>query len=92
MAVTIRSYVDQGKNPHMYTKEFIERVAGENMYTNGILSAVTVRNYQAAGTAANTVLLTQTFALVIHCHCTSSTTGLSRFARCSASRSISRVG
>lgn len=36
------SYVDQGKNPHTYTREFIERVAGENMYTNGILSAVTV--------------------------------------------------
>lgn len=36
------SFVDQGKNPHLYTKDFIERVAGENMYTNGILSAVTV--------------------------------------------------
>nr|CRX78968.1 hypothetical protein ls5930a1_00036 [Leucosporidium scottii] len=35
------NYVDQGKNPHVYTREFIERVAGENMYTNGILSAVT---------------------------------------------------
>ncbi|SCZ99133.1 BZ3500_MvSof-1268-A1-R1_Chr7-1g09407 [Microbotryum saponariae] len=34
------NFVDQGKNPHMYTREFIERVAGENMYTNGMLSAV----------------------------------------------------
>ncbi|KAM0788987.1 hypothetical protein ACM66B_003057 [Microbotryomycetes sp. NB124-2] len=34
------NYVDQGKNPHTYTREMIERVAGENMYTNGILSAV----------------------------------------------------
>ncbi|KAK4057923.1 hypothetical protein OIO90_001142 [Microbotryomycetes sp. JL221] len=33
------SYVDQGKNPHAYTREMIERVSGENMYTNGILSA-----------------------------------------------------
>ncbi|GAA6062073.1 hypothetical protein JCM10212_003571 [Sporobolomyces blumeae] len=32
--------VDQGRNPHTFTKDFIERVAGENMYTNGILSAV----------------------------------------------------
>ncbi|BGP31135.1 hypothetical protein JCM10296v2_002899 [Rhodotorula toruloides] len=32
--------VDQGKNPHMHTKNFIERLSGENMYTNGILSAV----------------------------------------------------
>lgn len=38
------SYVDQGKNPHTYTRELIERVAGENMYTNGILSAVSVRS------------------------------------------------
>ncbi|SCV70754.1 BQ2448_3516 [Microbotryum intermedium] len=36
------NFVDQGKNPHMYTREFIERVAGENMYTNGMLSAVSV--------------------------------------------------
>ncbi|GAA5837491.1 hypothetical protein JCM3766R1_006820, partial [Sporobolomyces carnicolor] len=34
------SSVDQGKNPHLFTKDFIERLAGENMYTNGILSAV----------------------------------------------------
>ncbi|GAA5822003.1 hypothetical protein JCM11251_004820 [Rhodosporidiobolus azoricus] len=32
--------VDQGKNPHLHTKNFIERLSGENMYTNGILSAV----------------------------------------------------
>ncbi|GAA5983882.1 hypothetical protein JCM5350_007585 [Sporobolomyces pararoseus] len=32
--------VDQGRNPHLFTKDFIERLAGENMYTNGILSAV----------------------------------------------------
>ncbi|GAA5950844.1 hypothetical protein JCM21900_002038 [Sporobolomyces salmonicolor] len=32
--------VDQGKNPHLFTKDFIERLSGENMYTNGILSAV----------------------------------------------------
>lgn len=34
--------VDQGRNPHLFTKDFIERLAGENMYTNGILSAVSV--------------------------------------------------
>ncbi|GAA5841216.1 hypothetical protein JCM5353_001201 [Sporobolomyces roseus] len=33
--------VDQGRNPHTFTKDFIERLSGENMYTNGILSAVT---------------------------------------------------
>ncbi|GAA6005014.1 hypothetical protein JCM10207_008479 [Rhodosporidiobolus poonsookiae] len=32
--------VDAGKNPHLHTKNFIERLSGENMYTNGILSAV----------------------------------------------------
>ncbi|GAA6029873.1 hypothetical protein JCM8097_001089 [Rhodosporidiobolus ruineniae] len=32
--------VDQGKNPHLHTKNFMERLSGENMYTNGILSAV----------------------------------------------------
>ena len=36
------SSVDAGKNPHTYTRDFVERVAGENMYTNGIISAVTV--------------------------------------------------
>ncbi|GAA5962550.1 hypothetical protein JCM3765_003725 [Sporobolomyces pararoseus] len=34
------SQVDQGRNPHLFTKDFIERLSGENMYTNGILSAV----------------------------------------------------
>jgi hypothetical protein len=37
-----RSLVDQGKNPHLHTKNFIERLAGENMYTNGILSGISV--------------------------------------------------
>ncbi|GAA5927502.1 mediator complex subunit NUT2 [Sporobolomyces koalae] len=35
------SSVDQGRNPHLFTKDFVERLSGENMYTNGILSAVT---------------------------------------------------
>ena len=39
------SFVDAGKNPVTYTRDFIERVAGENMYTNGILSAVTVSSF-----------------------------------------------
>ncbi|KAL8293055.1 hypothetical protein RQP46_000749 [Phenoliferia psychrophenolica] len=33
--------VDAGKNPHTFTRDLVERVAGENMYTNGIISAVT---------------------------------------------------
>ncbi|KAK4702001.1 mediator of RNA polymerase II transcription subunit 10, partial [Phenoliferia sp. Uapishka_3] len=33
--------VDAGQNPHKYTRDFAERVAGENMYTNGMISAVT---------------------------------------------------
>lgn len=36
------SLVDQGKNPHLHTKNFVERLAGENMYTNGILSGISV--------------------------------------------------
>ncbi|KAI5480385.1 hypothetical protein MNV49_000960 [Pseudohyphozyma bogoriensis] len=34
------SSVDAGKNPHQYTRDFVERVAGENMYTNGMLTAI----------------------------------------------------
>lgn len=33
-------YVDQGRNPDIYARELVERVAGENMYTHGILDAV----------------------------------------------------
>ncbi|BGP39031.1 hypothetical protein JCM10450v2_002988 [Rhodotorula kratochvilovae] len=39
--IEVINLVDQGKNPHLHTKNFIERLSGENMYTNGILSAVT---------------------------------------------------
>lgn len=35
-------YVDQGRNPDIYTKELLDRVSGENMYTNGIIDAVSV--------------------------------------------------
>lgn len=35
-------YVDQGRNPDIYTKELLDRVSGENMYTNGILDAISV--------------------------------------------------
>lgn len=42
-ALTACRYVDAGKNPHTYTREFVERVAGENMYTHGIRSALSVR-------------------------------------------------
>jgi hypothetical protein len=38
-------YVDQGRNPDIYTKELLDRVSGENMYTNGILSAVSVSGH-----------------------------------------------
>ncbi|BGP23782.1 mediator of RNA polymerase II transcription subunit 10 [Rhodotorula toruloides] len=38
--IEVINLVDQGKNPHIHTKNFIERLSGENMYTNGILSAV----------------------------------------------------
>ena len=41
-STVLGSLVDQGKNPHLHTKNFIERLAGENMYTNGILSGITV--------------------------------------------------
>lgn len=36
-------YVDQGRNPDIYTKELLDRVSGENMYTNGIVEGVAVR-------------------------------------------------
>ncbi|GAA5927737.1 hypothetical protein JCM3775_006067 [Rhodotorula graminis] len=39
--IEVINLVDQGKNPHLHTKNYIERLSGENMYTNGILSAVT---------------------------------------------------
>ncbi|KWU47460.1 mediator of RNA polymerase II transcription subunit 10 [Rhodotorula sp. JG-1b] len=39
--IEVINLVDQGKNPHLHTKNFIERLAGENMYTNGILSGIT---------------------------------------------------
>ncbi|GJN89810.1 hypothetical protein Rhopal_002799-T1 [Rhodotorula paludigena] len=38
--IEVITLVDQGKNPHLHTKSFIERLSGENMYTNGILSAI----------------------------------------------------
>ncbi|GAA5965482.1 hypothetical protein JCM8115_005768 [Rhodotorula mucilaginosa] len=38
--IEVINLVDQGKNPHLHTKNFIERLAGENMYTNGILSGI----------------------------------------------------
>ncbi|GAA5821986.1 hypothetical protein JCM3770_003034 [Rhodotorula araucariae] len=38
--IEVINLVDQGKNPHLHTKNYIERLSGENMYTNGILSAV----------------------------------------------------
>ncbi|GAA5889768.1 hypothetical protein JCM8208_001126 [Rhodotorula glutinis] len=38
--IEVINLVDQGKNPHLHTKSYIERLSGENMYTNGILSAV----------------------------------------------------
>lgn len=34
------SYVDQGKNPSLYTREFTEQVALENMYMNGKLTSM----------------------------------------------------
>jgi len=33
-------FVDQGRNPEMYTRDLVERVAGENMYTNGIIDSI----------------------------------------------------
>ncbi|POY74089.1 hypothetical protein BMF94_2901 [Rhodotorula taiwanensis] len=38
--IEVINLVDQGKNPHLHTKNFVERLAGENMYTNGILSGI----------------------------------------------------
>ncbi|BGP54748.1 hypothetical protein JCM8202_003255 [Rhodotorula sphaerocarpa] len=38
--IEVINLVDQGKNPHLHTKNFTERLAGENMYTNGILSGI----------------------------------------------------
>lgn len=36
------SYVEQGRNPDIFTRAFIERAAGENQYTNGKIKAVSV--------------------------------------------------
>lgn len=38
-------YVDQGRNPEIYTRELLDRLSGENMYTNGILDAVAVSRW-----------------------------------------------
>ncbi|TIA92351.1 hypothetical protein E3P99_00660 [Wallemia hederae] len=38
------SHVDQGKNPNLYTKDFVEQVAGENMFMNGKLHSM--KTYQ----------------------------------------------
>jgi hypothetical protein len=38
------SYVEQGRNPDIFTRSFIERAAGENQYTNGKIQAVSVRS------------------------------------------------
>ncbi|CAO3673141.1 unnamed protein product [Umbelopsis vinacea] len=34
------NYVEQGRNPDIFTRSFIERAAGENQYTNGKIQAV----------------------------------------------------
>ncbi|KAG0239861.1 RNA polymerase II mediator complex subunit [Actinomortierella wolfii] len=34
------SYIEDGKNPDLFTQSFVERVAGENQYTNGKLFAM----------------------------------------------------
>ncbi|KAI8583634.1 hypothetical protein K450DRAFT_222071 [Umbelopsis ramanniana AG] len=34
------NYVEQGRNPDIFTRAFIERAAGENQYTNGKIQAV----------------------------------------------------
>lgn len=41
-SLSLRSHVDQGKNPHTFTRDTIERLSGENMFTNGMLKAITV--------------------------------------------------
>ena len=40
MSNVFYSYVDQGKNPSLYTREFTEQVALENMYMNGKLTSM----------------------------------------------------
>ncbi|TIB67967.1 hypothetical protein E3Q08_04007 [Wallemia mellicola] len=52
--------VDQGKNPGVYTKDFIEQVAGENMFMNGKLNAVkTYQDILATGIMENFTELVQ---------------------------------
>ncbi|KAF9978679.1 Mediator of RNA polymerase II transcription subunit 10 [Actinomortierella ambigua] len=34
------SYIEDGKNPDLFTQSFVERVAGENQYTNGKIFAM----------------------------------------------------
>lgn len=40
------SYVEQGRNPDIFTRAFIERAAGENQYTNGKIQAVSVSTFR----------------------------------------------
>lgn len=44
------SYVEQGRNPDIFTRAFIERAAGENQYTNGKIQAVSVGATDAIAT------------------------------------------
>ncbi|KAI8981842.1 mediator complex, subunit Med10, partial [Mycotypha africana] len=34
------SYIEQGRNPDLFTQAFVERTATENQFTNGKIKAV----------------------------------------------------
>lgn len=38
----LNSFIEDGKNPDLFTKSFIECVAGENQFTNGKITAMKV--------------------------------------------------
>ena len=39
------SYIEDGKNPDLFSKSFIEAVAGENQFTNGKITALKASLY-----------------------------------------------
>jgi hypothetical protein len=76
-----RSYVEQGRNPDIFTRAFIERVAGENQYTNGKIKAVSVRERDAMSKVC--------FATCIH---PSTAVGIPRLVQIRAFKIISGPG
>jgi len=45
---SLNSFIEDGKNPDLFTKSFIECVAGENQFTNGKITAMKVATFRGS--------------------------------------------